>query len=324
MQLGFLYTGRCNAKCLHCTTSCGPENTETLSESHVFRLMDEAAAIDSDNLQFCLSGGEPFLNYAALRRIVAHGASKNAKISCVSNAYWASDDEKAVQKLRGLVDVGLSAIAISTSDYHREFIPFAKVRRALEAAKAIELPCILKYAYSATSATSPEKLKQELGSVADYCVMEAFELLPTLRDGVILPPESYRRTRGLPAGTCPAAVVTVREDGMAYMCCTPGGFVTALSLGDTREVSLSTINDRFLYRGIPRLLKERGPAYFGHRIASHQGAPSLRPSYSNVCDLCTHLMGDERLARMCEQIADDAEIGEIAALVESLTATTTT
>src|SRR5258708_11409695 len=108
MRLGFIRAARCNAACTHCSQSLGPTRTEELSQDHIFRLMNEAAAIeDQEPLGFDITGGEPFLNFEMLVAVIAHGAALGAQaISCVTNAFWARTDEIASAKLARLKKAG--------------------------------------------------------------------------------------------------------------------------------------------------------------------------------------------------------------------------
>src|SRR5262249_33867404 len=156
-------------------------------------------------------------------------------------AYWASTLSKAERKLRELKAHGLSALGVSTSDYHQQFIALHKVENALLAAKQVGLRVILKYPYTAQVNNVTEKLHQLFGEALTDVMLETFPVLPHMRAGYRSTETQYVRDPGMPQGTCPCPVVTIREDGRAFTCCTPGGFVPALQLGNIKDNTVQDI-----------------------------------------------------------------------------------
>lgn len=301
MRFGFLITSRCNASCRHCTVDSGPYRSECLSAEQVTGLMDEAAAIwqrersPDEELHFSISGGEPFLDFTKLHRIVMHGAGLGAVVACVTNGYWASSDQAARTRLAKLKECGLSLLAVSTSSFHQDFVRRERVERALSVATSLGLRTALKCATtSGDTGESGALVRWAEGTKVDQ--REVFPVLPYLRPGVALNESQYIRNQQLPSGGCPAATLTVREDGRAYTCCMPGAFTEFHALGNALEEGLGPVYRRFYLNGVQQALRDLGPAHFAKAVQRAGRGRRLRDGYEGVCDLCAHIGSDPVMA----------------------------
>jgi MoaA/NifB/PqqE/SkfB family radical SAM enzyme len=269
--------------------------------------MKEAAAIkDGVRLQFSITGGEPFLDFPLLLEIVAFGAKLGAGMSCVSNAYWATSDSKARALLGELKSAGLYALGVSTSRFHQQFIKRERVERALQLAKEFGLWTMLKCPLTSADVHEEPSLLAWARAAGAHA-LEAFPVLPYLRKGAALPDRDYLRKPGIPEGVCPAPVVTIREDGKAYTCCTPGGFEEFLSLGNVFEHSLEGTYRLFHLQGRQRILRFHGPAFFAKALVEKGKGHRLRSAYASVCDLCSHIASDPEMAAAATETAQAYE-----------------
>ena len=137
-SLGLLLTYRCTAACSDCCFECSPQRREALPLGVALDVIDQAAAMPSVE-GVTLSGGEIFLRYDDVLKIVARAAGHGLKTKCVTNGYWALGRDVARRKLRPLVDAGLQTLELSTDDYHAEHVPLERVAHALEAAHELGL-----------------------------------------------------------------------------------------------------------------------------------------------------------------------------------------
>lgn len=314
MRLALLVTARCNATCTHCTTDSSPRKHASLGGDDICRLMDQAAALrqPQDPLTFCISGGEPFLDIARLVKVASHGTLLGGQVTCTTNAFWASSDEKAGRVMAELKQAGLHALGVSTSRFHQQFVKPERVLRALAFARRAGVRTVLKCAV--TVADRRDGWPEAFGRRANPDQLEIFPVVPYLRKDAALPAESYLREPGTPRGTCPASILTVREDGTAYTCCNPGGFAPLLSVGNALHEGLGATYARFLTQGIQHVLMRRGPAWFADRIRRRGLGHLLRPAYADVCDLCGHIAADPRLSSLARKDAERYESRQMAAL----------
>jgi len=186
------------------------------------------------------------------------------------------------------------------------------------AAKECGLIVVLKFPYTRTG-MQPTDLEALLGEkVVAGMQKEYFSVMPSVRPGTIIQVEEMLVKEGIPNRVCPMPVVTVREDGNAYTCCTPGGFVEALQLGNIREDRLEDINIRFRYGALQMLLTKEGPGYLANALAERGLSQNLRPGYIDVCDLCTHMMSNSVLVSACKEIAEEYQAARWAEAIEQI------
>ncbi len=289
MELGFLLTQRCNAQCTHCATDCGPHQNRTLPLQKVLALMDEAAQLTSagERVDFSLSGGEVFLDLEQLVKIIRHGVNLKGSMGCVTNAFWASSDQRSQTIIARMREAGLTCLAVSTSRYHQRFVRLERVRRAVVAARAAGLTTVLKIAFSLRD--KDEGLVDQWAEFVGADKLQAFPVLPYVRQGADLPQAHYVRAPGLPEGRCPSPSLTVREDGAAFTCCTPGAFEPLLQVGNVFDCSLEEIVERYHFDPVLQVLRERGPIHFARYAIAHGKGARLRRSYAGECDLCAHI-----------------------------------
>lgn len=317
MQFGLLITSRCNAACTHCATSCGPQRHGHLPESELLRVMDEAAALHRTEAQgqlvFSISGGEPFLDLVLLTTLVSHGTALGGAVSCQTNGYWASNDIKARQILARLKEAGLVSLGVSASRFHEQFVRRSRVERALAIARQLGIETALKCAL-----TQGDTELEQWARACAVDVREIFPVHPYLREGARLDAGAYRARPGIPQAPCPAAVLTLREDGQAYTCCSPGGFNAFLRLGDIGTDSIEQLRDHFHIGGRQQILRRHGPAHFVGEIERRGLAGRLRPAYADVCDLCCHIGNDPQMAAVASEVSAQFEQDQLRDLFERM------
>lgn len=307
MRLGIVLTARCNASCAHCSKGYGPYRSEHLSREVVLRLMDEAAAIhDGSPLAFELTGGEPFLDFDTLVEVVSHGGKLGGTVSCVTNGYWAVDDEKATSKLTLLHDGGLTCLAVSVSRYHQMFVPLQRARRALVIAAQVGIRTTLKGAVMRED-LEPGGLLSEWKDSLEAERITIFPVLPYFRDEEVLPEGQYYAERGLPMQRCPGDAVCVDFDGVARSCCTLAKRDPFLVIGDAHRMPLAQLHETLRTAGKQRILRELGPIEFARGAIAAGVGNRLRKAYAGPCDLCLHIQSEPQLRQVAEDMASAAE-----------------
>jgi len=303
MRLGIVLTARCNATCAHCSKSYGPHRTEHLSKQDIHRLMDEAAAIDDgEPLSFDLTGGEPFLDFELLVDVVSHGTRLGGDISCVTNAFWARDNEITKSRLSELQGAGLTLLSVSVSRFHQRFVPLQRAQRALAIAMDLGMDTELKCA--ATRADlGPGGALETWKAVLNADWISMFPVLPRLRIGSSLPEDDYFRERGLPQDCCPGDMLCIDFDGLARSCCTLGYGDDFLVVGDAHSTPLQKIHDEFRSAAKQRILRELGPIGFAQGAIAAGLGHRLRAEYAGACDLCLHIQADPQLRAVAEAMA---------------------
>jgi hypothetical protein len=137
--LHLLLTYRCTYECDHCFVWGSPRQHGTFTLSQMRTVLDQARDLGTVEWIY-FEGGEPFLYYAALRRGVEMAADRGFKVGIVSNAYWATADEDAVEQLRPFAG-RVQDLSLSRDAYHGDEEHRAQVDRARRAAVELSIPC---------------------------------------------------------------------------------------------------------------------------------------------------------------------------------------
>jgi hypothetical protein len=104
----------------------------------VRNVLKEAKTVSSiDSIYF--EGGEPFLYYPIMLRGVQKAASMDFQVGIVSNSYWATTEEDALEWLTPFTGL-IQDLSISSDLYHWDEEVSEHVRNALAAAERLDIP----------------------------------------------------------------------------------------------------------------------------------------------------------------------------------------
>jgi MoaA/NifB/PqqE/SkfB family radical SAM enzyme len=84
-------------------------------------------------------GGEPFLYYAVLLKGVQEAVEMGFKVGIVSNAYWATDEDDALECLRPFAGL-IQDLSVSSDLYHYNEKLSKQAQNASAAAKKLDIP----------------------------------------------------------------------------------------------------------------------------------------------------------------------------------------
>lgn len=93
-------TRKCNLKCLHCYSSSGPEETETLPVAALKDVVRDAKALGYTLVT--LSGGEPFL-YPDMHELLSFAKDVGLRTAAVTNGMFL--DARRLEKLKPVLDL---------------------------------------------------------------------------------------------------------------------------------------------------------------------------------------------------------------------------
>jgi MoaA/NifB/PqqE/SkfB family radical SAM enzyme len=106
--LTILPTYNCTAACENCCFGSHPGITERVPLDRILAYIDQAATVESMRL-IVFSGGECFTLGDDLVAAVARATGHGLATRCVTNAYWASTEERALERLGALAAAGLTS-----------------------------------------------------------------------------------------------------------------------------------------------------------------------------------------------------------------------
>jgi hypothetical protein len=117
--LHLLLTYQCNLECDHCFAWGSPWQTGTITLERIREILRQASELGTIEW-FYFEGGEPFLFYPIMVRGAEEAASLGFKVGIVTNGYWGTEPEDALEWLRpfeGLVqDLSVSSDRLHWSE----------------------------------------------------------------------------------------------------------------------------------------------------------------------------------------------------------------
>lgn len=140
-----LTTLRCTAACDNCCFGCNPKQGRTMTLDEMKEYVDMCLEAYPDTISSLdLTGGECMLLGKDVERIFSYAKSKGLTSYMVSNAFWATDYDKAYTTLKRLKRCGLSKVSFSTGEDHNHYVPWMNVRNASIAAANLGLETELR------------------------------------------------------------------------------------------------------------------------------------------------------------------------------------
>jgi hypothetical protein len=136
--LHFLLTYQCTFECDHCFVWGSPWQTGTMTLADIRSYLQQAKDTGTVTSIY-FEGGEPFLYYPILLRGVKMAHELGFTVGLVSNAYWATSLEDALEWLQPFAGL-VSDLSVSSDLYHYDEDLSQQVQNASEAAEQLSIP----------------------------------------------------------------------------------------------------------------------------------------------------------------------------------------
>lgn len=269
--LHLLLTYQCNLECDHCFVWGSPWQSGTMTLQSVREILRQAEDLGTVEWIY-FEGGEPFLYYAVLVQGVKEAADAGFRVGIVSNGYWATSVEDALEWLKPFVRL-VQDLAISSDLYHWSEKLSEQAKNACAAAEKLDIPA------GVISIAQPEAIN----------TASAIGKLPAGESRVMYRGRAAEKLAARAAKSpwtqfteCPHE--DLREPGRVHV--DPFGYLhicQGISLGNLFERSLSEICRTYDPDAHPitGALVEGGPAELVRRYKlKHQ------ESYADACHLC--------------------------------------
>lgn len=134
----FLLSYQCTHECDHCFLWGSPQARGTMTLAQVREVLRQAGELNSVEMVY-FEGGEPFLFYPIMVEGLREAAEMGFKTGIVSNCYWATSVEDAVEWLRPLAEIGIDNVSLSSDLFHGEAMMTQAARNAVAGAKTLNL-----------------------------------------------------------------------------------------------------------------------------------------------------------------------------------------
>jgi MoaA/NifB/PqqE/SkfB family radical SAM enzyme len=136
--LHFLLTYQCTYECDHCFVWGSPKQSGVMTLEDIRQFLEQARDTGSVTWVY-FEGGEPFLYYSTLLKGVQIAAEMGFQVGIVSNAYWATSLDDALECLRPFAGL-LGDLSVSGDLYHSDEKLSHLVKNALAAAGQLGIP----------------------------------------------------------------------------------------------------------------------------------------------------------------------------------------
>jgi len=137
-SLHLLLTYQCNFECEHCFVWGSPWQSGTMTLRQVRHILQEARDLGTVE-SFYFEGGEPFLYYPVLLKSVQEAVHMGFQTGIVSNSYWATEVQDAVEWLKPFAGV-IQSLSISSDLYHYSEKLSQQAKNASAAAERLGIP----------------------------------------------------------------------------------------------------------------------------------------------------------------------------------------
>lgn len=152
----------CPISCKYCVTESGPWNGPALDAPFMSSVIDQALELGS-LIVVVFTGGEPLLKLRDVKETIRYAQQHRLWTRIVTNSFWATTPDVALQTLGDLKQAGLSEINLSCDDLHQEHIPLERVRNAYLAARELDLPILIAHKRVKNGQITPESISDFFG-----------------------------------------------------------------------------------------------------------------------------------------------------------------
>lgn len=138
-SIHFLLSYQCTHECDHCFLFGSPRAKGTMTITQIREVLRQAQELGTIT-NVCFEGGEPFLFYPVMVQGLREATKMGLRAGIVSNSYWATSTEDAVEWLRPIAEIGVDNLSLSSDLFHGDEVMTPAARHGIEAAKQLGIP----------------------------------------------------------------------------------------------------------------------------------------------------------------------------------------
>lgn len=318
-----LYTLRCDIACSHCGFSCGPRRTEKMDFREAEGYVEEACAIPGMDM-VAYSGGEPFLHYDEILKLMTRAFFRGMSGGIVTNCLWASDDRLAATRIAEMKAAGLVEIITSVDEYHQQHVPFENVRRVAHAAidagirVGINLLKTRNGAFRETDVANRLDLDAEIrNDLRRLWIRESSPLLVGRARARFRADDLYRYgEKELSSNPCHFVIrnAVAAPDGSLFGCCGFGGATgngpsSLAYAGNLKSHPFHELAKRLEGDLLLNLIATDGPYLLLKLVREREPDVRFREAYVSNCDICEEISGNAALRAAVGRLLRDLAEG---------------
>lgn len=310
MNVGLLLTCKCQVTCPHCILEAGPHRTEQMRTDDAVNWIRQIAGYRSGHIRvLALTGGEPFYDLDALQIISNCGREQGLFVSAVTNGFWASTPEKAVETLKRMDAIRL--LSISTDVYHQKYIPFERITNAVAAARQCGVACSISVCTDNEQDPAYQRILEQVSELVPKEAIFNAVTFPVGRALARINDLRYDTTPDPPPSACSAGgSPIIFPDGRVIACIGPVIDLKSehpLLLGNLRTQSLAEILDAAEANPVLHAIRLWGPQKLISMVRDAGLGEFLPRNYikGSVCNACYCLMKSPQIVAYLDSLAQD-------------------
>ena len=138
-SVGLILTYKCNCACEYCYYACDPGKGGLMPVDMAIDTWQAVIRMTGDHARIHLTGGEPFLDWDRMVKILEAAQAKNLGPTDMieTNGFWAENDHVVRDRLILLDKMGMQRLRISCDLYHQEYVDIELVRRLVRVAREV-------------------------------------------------------------------------------------------------------------------------------------------------------------------------------------------
>lgn len=154
-----LLTYRCDAECDHCFVWGSPSAKGVMQFKDILAILSEAKKLGTVDY-ISIEGGEPFLFYPIMTKTMREAVKLGFHVELLSNCYWATTVEDAVEWLLPVAETGNTELSLSSDLFHADNWELAEVKNAVNAAKKLGISAgVLSVKYPRAKVPCPSEIE---------------------------------------------------------------------------------------------------------------------------------------------------------------------
>ncbi len=136
---GLMLTYKCTAACEFCYYNCSPDREGLMPIDTALSAWQSLIDLAGNSAEIHITGGEPFLFFDHLTEILAKARQRKliGLDAIETNAYWATDRNIILKRMKILKDYGIKRLKISWDPFHAEYIEEKNVTLLADTAKEV-------------------------------------------------------------------------------------------------------------------------------------------------------------------------------------------
>ena len=303
IEISLITTNQCTAACANCCFQCNPKNKDRISLTEMKKYVDDAVNSYSTIKLLILTGGECFILGNELNNIVKYATEKGLITRVVTNGFWATTYEKAFEKLKNLVEDGLTEINFSTGDEHQEFVPFDNIINGIIASLELNLTVVVNIELSDNSNFNINDLKNDIrlekykDRIGKDLIIMCGRWIPFFKEqkkkkeyieNIACGEENKNRCVSL------FRTISISPTNDVYACCgLPVKYIDYLRLGTLKKHSLQYLYEYQFQDFVKIWLYTEGPKKILDFILKKRNEKLINTSKWHICQICAEIFKRE-------------------------------